>query len=133
MSGEELQIIAEAILEKAKSLRADPIRYRSDAQFARIWFHDLKGNPEIGMWIEGVMVQVGLGCSAKFSLASPDSIEQIAKAVAECIQHLNCTGCSFLSKPQLPDKRREYIAINCRTNCDDLCGKMGVWHCPLKD
>jgi hypothetical protein len=134
MSGEELQIIAEAILEKSKGLRVEPIRYRADAQFSRIWFQDLKGDhSEIGIWIEGVNVQVGLGCSAKFNLASPDSIGQITKAVAECIQHLNCTGCSFLSKPQLPDKRREYIAINCKTDCDNLCGEMGIWHCPLKD
>ena len=40
-------------------------------------------------------------------------------------------GCKFKGK-KMTDKMREHIAINCKTNCDQLCGKMGINYCPLK-
>lgn len=125
---DDMQVIADAVCEVIGQ------RYKvTKILMDHMWFeyHCTRKAP-IGIEIHGTEVQVGFRCHAKFNLTNPDSIKQIAEAIKECIEHLECTGCSFLPDHKLPDKRREYIAVNCKTNCEKLCGKMGLVACPLK-
>jgi len=124
---DDMQVIADAISEVIGPYKVTGIKLN------HMWFRDsAMKRSDIGIEINGTEVQVGYRCRAHFNLTNPDSIKQIAEAIKECIKHLECTNCSFLPDHKLPDKRREYIAVNCHTNCDDLCGKMGMVACPLK-
>jgi hypothetical protein len=71
------------------------------------------------------------GCS--LNLAAPDSLQRLVSALKHCAKSGSCTSCPLGKVPRtISINLYQHIGDNCKTNCEDLCGRFGFHYCPLK-
>lgn len=83
-------------------------------------------------WVADGRVKCFRGCI--LNLAQPDSLDRLTESLDHCRNLLKCEECPMGGKlPQeISNDLYDHIGWACETKCEDLCGRFGLHHCPLK-
>ena len=83
-------------------------------------------------WVVEGKVQCPRGCF--LNLAIPDSLDTLVESLTHCERQKKCEKCPMGGKLpiKLTNDLYHFIGWACKTNCEELCGRFGLYHCPLK-